>query len=311
MKNNLIIILILIEIIYYATAITSRYPPYFDGTCMSPSLCPGAILNNLCDGTNKFCVTEATISSTGLFTLDQILSVAPNNGRVQSIYQYIIAPNNGMNCNQKSAYLAQLAHESSGLMSGEEIGVESYFDKYENRADLGNTQAGDGRKYRGRGFIQLTGRSNYASASSALNIDLINKPELAAFPTISGKIAGWYWTQNNLNSFSDGTFYGFSKQTQKINGGLTGLDARTFLLEKTVLKLNCGKIIKGRGDTCTSQVNGIGYCTPLCVAGLENKDYCGCNGKTESGLCPNDPSNVKCCFEKTTTTTAKTTLTGM
>ena len=101
-----------------------------------------------------------------------------------------------------------------------------------------------------------------------------------------------------MNAFSDGTFYSFSKQTQKINGGINGLDDRALKLEQAVSKLQCGKITKGHGSNCTSKDNGVGYCKPQCVAGLEKKDYCGCNGKTESGLCPNDPSNVKCCFEK-------------
>ena len=298
MKNILNIAFILIKIFYYATAITSRYPPYFNGTCIDPSLCTGAILNNLCPGSNKFCVPGAPTVQNGLFTLDEILSVAPKNQRIQSIFQYIVAPTNGMDCSQKSAYLAQLAHESSGLMSGEEIGAESYFDRYENRADLGNNQAGDGRKYRGRGFIQLTGRSNYAIASSELNIDLINNPELAAFPSIAGRIAAWFWKKNNLNIYSDGTFYSFSKQTQIINGGITGLDDRTLKLEKIFSKLNCGKIVQGHGNQCTSKVNGVGFCKPMCIKGLEKKDYCGCIGKIEAGLCPQDPSNVKCCFEK-------------
>jgi len=284
---------------YYVTAIKSRYPPYFDGTCMNPSLCTGAILNNLCEGSNKFCVPETSApGQNGLFNFVEVIQVAPNNQRIQSIFQYIIAPSNGMDCSQKAAYLAQLAHESTGFMNGEEIGVESYFDRYENRADLGNTNPGDGRKYRGRGFIQLTGRSNYALASSELNIDLINNPELAAFPSVAGKIAAWYWRKKNLNAFSDGSFYSFSKQTQIINGRLNGLDDRTLKLEKLFLKLNCGKIVRGHGNQCISKVNGVGYCKPMCVKGLERKDYCGCIGKIESGLCPNDPENVKCCFEK-------------
>jgi predicted chitinase len=53
-----------------------------------------------------------------------------------------------------------------------------------------------------------------------LNIDLINNPELAAFPSVAGKIAARYWRKKNLNAYSDGTFYSFSKQTKIINGGL-------------------------------------------------------------------------------------------
>ena len=298
-KTLSLIITVLYEIVNLSTAITSRYPPYYNGTCMRPSLCTGAILNNLCDGTDKFCVSQTDYYSVGLFTLDQILSVTQNNTRIQSIYKYIIAPNVYMKCHEKAAYLAQLAFESLGFMNSEELGQESYFDKYENRNDLGNNQVGDGRKYRGRGFIQLTGRANYADATAALNIDLINNPELAAFPYVAGKIAVWYWSSKNLISYSDGTFYGYSKLTKLINGGLNGLGNRTLLLEKTVSKLQCGKIIKGHGKNCTSKIGyGVGYCKPMCVTYLENKEYCVSNGMTESGLCPDDPTNVKCTFEK-------------
>ena len=294
-------IVTVLEMIYMVEALKSRYPPYYNGTCKLPSLCTGAILNNLCNSKTqeKFCVDEFNINSTGLFTLDEFLYVAKNNKRIQSIYKYIITPdNNYMNCFQKAAYLAQLAFESLNFMNDEEVGKESYFNMYENRTDLGNTKAGDGRKYRGRGFIQITGRANYAAASAALGIDLIKKPELAAFPSVAGRIAAWYWSNKNLNALSDGTFYSFIKQTKVINGGLNGLDDRTLLFEKVVNKLNCGKITKGHGMNCKSK-NGkrTGYCKPMCSNNLKNKEYCGCKGKTESNLCPNDPSIVKCCFD--------------
>lgn len=63
--------------------------------------------------------------------------------------------------------------------------------------------------------------------------------------------------------------------------------------------LKCGKLIKGHvaSDTCSKEVAGA-LCKPLCVKGLESKDYCGCNGNTLNGLCPGNPSNVKCCEEK-------------
>lgn len=69
-----------------------------------------------------------------------------------------------------------------------ELGERSYFNRYEGRRDLGNTQTGDGYKYRGRGFVQITGRNNYDKFSKILGIDLVNNPDLAARKDIAVKI---------------------------------------------------------------------------------------------------------------------------
>lgn len=119
-----------------------------------------------------------------------------------------------------AAFLAQIAHESGSLKYKEELasGIA-----YEARKDLGNINPGDGKRYKGRGLIQLTGRSNYTWASKALGIDLINNPTLATTPTISAKIAGLYWQSRGLNKLADmNTIASFRDITKKINGGLNG-----------------------------------------------------------------------------------------
>ena len=94
-----------------------------------------------------------------------------------------------------------------------ERGGAKYFKKMYDRVRaprtariLGNTQAGDAERYAGRGFIQITGRSNYTQAARALGIDLVNKPQLAARPDIAAKIAVWYWktrVRPNVTNFAD------------------------------------------------------------------------------------------------------------
>jgi putative chitinase len=89
---------------------------------------------------------------------------------------------------------------------------------------LGNKNVGDGEKYHGRGFIQLTGRDNYRMAQTALNIPLLQQPELAERPDIAAKIAIWYWqtrVKPHINNFND-----TKAVTQKINPAMRGLQDR-------------------------------------------------------------------------------------
>ncbi|MFZ9839994.1 MAG: glycoside hydrolase family 19 protein [Opitutaceae bacterium] len=118
---------------------------------------------------------------------------------------------------RKAAFIAQVAHESGGFRYNEEIASGR---AYEGRSDLGNTQPGDGERFKGRGYIQLTGRANYAAAGKALGLDLVNQPELAARPENAARVAAWYWNSRGLNSLADrGDFDGI---TRRINGGYNG-----------------------------------------------------------------------------------------
>jgi putative chitinase len=124
-----------------------------------------------------------------------------------------------------AAWLGQLAHESGGLRYWEEIASGQ---AYEGRVDLGNTQPGDGRRYKGRGPIQITGRANYRAAGRALGIDLEASPEQAATPAIGSKIAAWFWTDyKKLNPLADeDSEDAYRRITRKINGGLNGWQDR-------------------------------------------------------------------------------------
>ena len=95
---------------------------------------------------------------------------------------------------------------------------------YGNRMGNGNEAGGDGWRYRGRGLIQLTGRSNYTAACIALGIDLIGQPDLLEQPSLAARSAGWFWRRNNLNAFADrGDIVSI---TRRINGGLIGIEDR-------------------------------------------------------------------------------------
>ncbi|HWO00677.1 MAG TPA: glycoside hydrolase family 19 protein [Blastocatellia bacterium] len=128
---------------------------------------------------------------------------------------------------REAAFLAQLAHESAELRYMEEIASGA---AYEGRKDLGNTQPGDGKRYKGRGPIQLTGRANYQKYGALLGLDLVGNPTIAATPQVGFRIAGQFWKLNGLNELADQQ--NFEKITRRINGGLNGQADRVKYYER-------------------------------------------------------------------------------
>ncbi|MBK7992882.1 MAG: LysM peptidoglycan-binding domain-containing protein [Blastocatellia bacterium] len=118
---------------------------------------------------------------------------------------------------RQAAFVAQLAHESVGLTAFEEFASGR---AYEGRPDLGNTQPGDGVRFKGRGPIQLTGRANYREVGKALGIDLENNPKLASTPEVGFRVAGQFWERNGLNELADAQK--FDSITKRVNGGFNG-----------------------------------------------------------------------------------------
>ncbi len=139
-----------------------------------------------------------------------------------------------------AAFLAQLAHESGELQFMEEIwGPTEAQKRYEPPSTLakrlGNTEVGDGKRFKGRGPIQITGRDNYRRYGELLGIDLIAHPERAALPEIGFAIAGLYWQRNGLNALADAG--NFREITQRINGGQNGAAQREAFYERAKLVL--------------------------------------------------------------------------
>jgi putative chitinase len=131
-----------------------------------------------------------------------------------------------------AAFLAQLAHESGELRWWEEIwgptpAQLAYEPPSAKAKQLGNTRPGDGRRYKGHGPIQITGRANHRDAGLALGVDLESDPDLATKPEHGFRIAGWFWHTRGLNELADSeTPEAFRAITRKINGGLTHLGER-------------------------------------------------------------------------------------
>ena len=122
-----------------------------------------------------------------------------------------------------AAWLAQLAHESGQLRYVREIASG---EAYEGRKDLGNTQPGDGARFRGRGLIQITGRANYEQLRVALGLDCVAHPVILEDPHNAARVSGWFWKGRGLNELADGGTVNFTKITRRINGGTNGLADR-------------------------------------------------------------------------------------
>lgn len=131
---------------------------------------------------------------------------------------------------RRAHFLAQLGHESGSFRYTEEIASG---EAYEGRKDLGNTEKGDGVRFKGRGLIQLTGRANYAAFGDAIDQDLTNDGQwtrVATDPQLAVEAATWFWERNGLNELADAD--DVKKVTRRINGGLNGLADREDYLRR-------------------------------------------------------------------------------
>ena len=146
-----------------------------------------------------------------------------------------------MNANQintllrQAHFLAQLGHESGSLRYTAELASGA---AYEGRIDLGNSQPGDGPRFKGRGLIQITGRTNYTRYGKDRGQDYITGPNpdlLATDPNIAADCSGWFWATRHLNELADSD--DLLSITKRINGGINGLDdrARRLKLAKCLL----------------------------------------------------------------------------
>ena len=133
---------------------------------------------------------------------------------------------------RQAAFLAQIGHESSSLLYTTELwGPTSAQRGYEGRADLGNTQPGDGLKFRGHGLIQVTGRANHAAMRDRLRMrfgprvpDFEGWPEGLCEPEWAAYSAADFWGLKKLNPLADaGAFF---QITRRINGGTNGIEDR-------------------------------------------------------------------------------------
>lgn len=184
-----------------------------------------------------------------MITLQQLNSIMPNARSKAGIF--LPALNAAMaefdisTPARKAAFLSQVGHESGQLLYVRELWgptvaqlryerdfsaawpPKARTDRNQLPFDLGNAVAGDGSRYRGRGLIQITGRTNYAACSKALGLDLLAQPALLEQTINACRSAGWFWQSRGLNPLADAGDQ--VAVTRRINGGTNGLTDRLAL----------------------------------------------------------------------------------
>jgi putative chitinase len=124
---------------------------------------------------------------------------------------------------ERAHFLAQTNHESGNFIYKEEIASGQ---AYEGRRDLGNTQTGDGKRYKGRGYIQLTGRANYNKYGPTAGADFVGNPTIVGTKYFADT-ACMFWKSNKLGAKCvDASTTTIKIVTKRINGGYNGLDDR-------------------------------------------------------------------------------------
>lgn len=166
-----------------------------------------------------------------MVSLDELLQIMPYaRKRAESFLEPLNEAMNEFditNAVRVAAFLAQVAHESGELRYVRELASG---EAYEGRLDLGNTEPGDGARFRGRGLLQITGRANYRACGDALAVDLIRSPELLELPRLAARSAGWFWGTKKLNELADKG--DFLLITKRINGGTTHWRERVAYYER-------------------------------------------------------------------------------
>lgn len=171
-----------------------------------------------------------------IITIEQLRACMPASGVRAPIF--VEALNHAMlefdidTPQRVACFLAQIAHESGSLNYVEELASGA---DYEGRKDLGNIYEGDGKRFRGAGLLQITGRANTLACLKALGRKETDRDYLLT-PMGACRSAGWFWTvHKGLNRLADdGRFWSISKL---INGGTNGLD------ERIRHYINCRKVL--------------------------------------------------------------------
>lgn len=131
-------------------------------------------------------------------------------------------------------FLSQTAHESGGGRYMKELASG---DAYEYRYDLGNTQPGDGRLYKGGGYLQMTGRANYQAFADFIGDQRVMEGVDYVANTYPFSSAGHWWMSNNMNEYCESGAT-VKQVTRRVNGGYNGLSDREYYHQRCLDVIN-------------------------------------------------------------------------
>lgn len=203
----------------------------FSGVCAPQSVSPTKITKVSAAGKNNEQVVEAALRQNGITDPIQI-----------------------------AAIMAQCHHESGGFKFLKELGSD--FSKYEFKSALGNTQKGDGEKYKGRGFIQITGKDIYTKASSAVGADLVATPDLAEDPATAAELVLFFFFNYKKSRTAQVNWDDCEAVTRIVNGGITALPQRKELYADYKRKYLSGWTASGETTTVSVGPGGIPTIAP-------------------------------------------------
>lgn len=169
----------------------------------------------------------------------QLKQIVPNSSLTDRLAFMLefnkLAEKYGIIGNVIPAFIAQVAHESGNFHYLKEIANGK---EYEGRKDLGNIKDGDGIKYKGRGYIQITGRYNYEKFMKWLGgaPDVVTNPEMIEHPHLAMLATIWFWTTHGCNKLA--SMGDFENLTRRINGGLNGYSDRLSIYNRAKKFLN-------------------------------------------------------------------------
>jgi predicted chitinase len=255
------------------------------------------LVNQMVDKEETF--DESMMDSSSGGKVQGIQRYSPNRQREQSLIDACY--NAGLRGAEARQFMAQCSHECDNFNTMEEYASGA---AYEGRSDLGNNQPGDGRRFKGRGYIQLTGRANYITVGNAIGVNLVSYPDRAKEPAIAAKVALHFWktrVRRRVSNFCD-TY----AVTRVINGGTNGLSDRKSKFAKYGGCSSSGSSTSGGGSStkssCATCLNGGGGkgCASRCPSNFACQNCVkygggrGCLTNSKCGTCAGT------CFDRNT-----------
>lgn len=233
---------------YNGSNYTTNSDTYSDSDCVRGPVDSSWITNLEMDDI-KLDGQEIKFDGNYLVTIEQLKFIMPQASK-SNIEKFIVPINVTLKKYgitsplQIAAFLSQIAIESGYLKYTCELGGNSYFLKYNGRKDLGNTQPGDGPKYKGRGLIQTTGRVNYTALSKKTGVDFVENPQLLETSMWAAISAGVWWFDNQNKKTKRGRLKdciankNIEGITRAVNGGTNHIEDRTKAYNRALKAFN-------------------------------------------------------------------------